>query len=358
MATDGIEIDLNNIPDDPQEALRLLEQIERGEQPTQAPAPTAAPTPAPAAAAPAPAPTPAPAAEVKVASQPSSETQQTAATSTEEPAGVATKDGKHVIPYSVLTSTRDRATRAEQLVKEMTDRVTALEQSIQAAANGAKPGATARAADAIAADAPAMSDADLEALKEDFPTVYKALKAQQAYTASLEQRVQEQAGFRQEVEASTQRSVEETVQDAIDANPKIAFIQSSDPEAFKLASQFDDTLKESPAWKDKPMSERFAKVIEMVEAATGEIKLPGVQTKPNEQPTATAADLKAAAQAAAAAATTATRTNVPTSLSEFPVGDPPAQSEAQALASMSQQQLAEKLGRMTPDQMDAYFATL
>lgn len=341
MATDGIEIDLNNIPDDPAEALKLLEAIERGGEPVSA---------APAAAAPA-------VEAVQAASEPVKETQTPTEPTEAEPAGVATKDGKHVIPYSVLQSEREQKVRANAALQEMTQRVATLEQSLQAAANGAKPGAAARAAEAVAADAPAMSDADLEALKEDFPTVYKALKATMAHAAVLEAQVREQASFRQEVEGASQRDVEMTVQEAIDSVPKLAHLQASDPQTFALAQQFDDTLKNAPAWANKPMAERFAKVIEMVESTNGAIDLPGSKSK-QEVPAPNAEDLKKQAQAAAAAATKVAKTNVPTSLSEFPVGEPAAQTETEALENMTHAQLAEKLTRMTPTQQEAYFATL
>ena len=62
----------------------------------------------------------------------------------QEPQGIATKDGKHVIPYSVLKSERDRATRAEQLANEMQERVKALESMVQSGNQGAKQGESAR----------------------------------------------------------------------------------------------------------------------------------------------------------------------------------------------------------------------
>lgn len=338
---EGIEIDLNSIPDTPEAALALLAQIEAGGEPVAA-APTAA-TPAVEA--------------VQAESEPVEKTQTPTEPTEAEAAGVATKDGKHVIPYSVLQSEREQKVRANTLLQEMTQRVTALEQSLQAAAKGANTGAAPRAAEAVAADATAMSDADLEALREDFPTVYKALKATMAHAAVLEAQVREQASFRQEVEGASQRDVEMTVQEAIDSVPKLAHLQASDPQTFALAQQFDDTLKNTPAWASKPMADRFAKVIEMVESTNGAIDLPGSKSK-QSPPAPNAEDLKKQAQAVAAAATKAAKTNVPTSLSEFPVGEPAAQTETEALENMTHAQLAEKLGRMTPAQQEAYFATL
>ncbi|MEJ0004363.1 MAG: hypothetical protein WDN30_14040 [Pararobbsia sp.] len=354
MAIEGNEIDLNNIPSDPAEALKLLEQLEAESndegQTTPAQPPVAA---APVVAAPA---AKAPEIIAPVSPEPGTETQQSTATSEDDAAGVATKDGKHVIPYSVLKSERERASAAHTLATEMADRVRTLEAALAAAANGAKPGAAARAAAAATADAPVISDADLEALKDDFPTVYKAMQAQMALTRQLEAQLQDQKGFRQEIEEASTRDIQETIQDVIDANPKLAHVQANDPDTFALASQFDDTLKSHAAWKDKPMSERFAKVIEMVEQTNGAITVPG--SKPSPKPAPTATDLKAAAKAAAAAQAQANASTVPTSLSEFPVGDPPAQTETEALSAMSHQALAEKFSKMTPEQMDAYLATI
>lgn len=358
MATEGTEIDLSTIPEDPAEALKLLAALESGE---------AAPAPAPAAPAAAPAtPAPAPAASAPAASEPSNATQAAAGASDPEPEGVFAKDGKNVIPYSVLRSEREQRTAAQNALSAANAQVDALKAQLAASAPGANTGAPARAAEQapVAAPEATMSDADLEALREDFPTVYKALKASQEQARVLQDQIRqqsdqlrEQANFRRDIESATQRETQDTVQDVIDANPKLAHIQANDATAFQLAQRFDDTLKSMPGWAHKPMAERFAKVIEMVEQANGAIALPGGKSGNQLQPTA--AELEAAARAAAAAATAKpAAASVPTSLSEFPVGQPPAQSEQGALESMSHFQVAAKLGSMTPEQMEAYFASL
>lgn len=343
MAPEGNEIDLNNIPDTAEAALALLAQIEAGDDPTKVAPPVVEAKPEVIA-------------DPKVGTAPSTETQQPTEPTEADAAGVATKDGKHVIPYSVLQSEREQKAAANRALVEMQERVVTLEKSLSAVANGANTGAAARAAAAVTAETSEMSDADLEALKEDFPTVYKALKATQAHAATLEAQIREQAGFKQEVEAASQRNVEETIQDVIDSNPKLAHIQANDADAFALASQLDDTLKANPKWAGRPMSERFAKVIEMVEQANGAITVPGGTSKQQNAPTA--ADLKKAALATATATVKADQSIVPTSLSEFPSGDHAAQDEQEALEQLSVFGLAAKLGKMTPAQQEAYFATL
>ncbi len=269
-----------------------------------------------------------------------------------EPQGVATKNGSHIIPYSVLKSERERATRAEQLLQETQARLAEI-QAQSTGTPGAKPGESARTEpNSFASD---LSPEDLELLKEDFPTVYKAIKAAEAQFQLLESKLQPVENSVRQAEAERVKSVTESVQDAIDSIPKLSHIQATDPEAFNLAVQFDAALRDQPAWAGKSFAERFQKATEMVEAAIGEIKVPGQEPPPAQK---TPEQLKAEALQAAAKAAKTNRTNVPTSLSEAPAGIPAAQDERQAADEMSPLQLAEKFASMTPDQMDAYFRTL
>lgn len=335
----SIELDLNTT--DPEQLAKVFEQLSSGETPvTKEPEP-----PAPAAT------------DDQTKNDPVTDEAQQAKqgqTAPEpEPEGVATKDGKHVIPYSVLKSERDRASRAEQLATEMQERVKALESMVQSGNQKAKQGESART-DPQTPAASDLSPEDLEALKEDFPTVYKAVMASMAAADRLRTQLEPVQETVRNAEADAARSAQETVQDAIDSVPKLAHIQASNKEAFELAKQFDATLRTQSAWANKPLAERFTKITEMVESALGPIELPG-QPPASQQ---SAEDLKKAAQAKAAQAAKAGRTDVPTSLSEFPVGQHAAQDEREAAENLTPLQLAQKFSSMTPDQMDAYFRTL
>lgn len=332
------DFDLDNLATDPESLAKAFEALEAGDTP-------AASDPKPAD------PDPKPDDTSKV--EPEGKTQQQDGLDNAEPDGVATKDGKRVIPYAVLKSERERASRAEQVAEEMRQRVAELEASVKAASQGAKTGESARTENPapVAND---LSPEDLEALKEDFPTVYKAVMASMAAAKALEAKLQPVEETVREAKADQARSAQETVQDAIDSIPKLAHIQSSNPEAFELAKQFDATLRTQSKWANASLSERFQKVTQMVEAALGDIDIPG-QAKTTQ---ISAGDLKAAAKAKADAATRANKSVVPTSLSEFPVGDSAAQDEREAAENMTPMQLAEHLNKMTPDQMDAYFQTL
>lgn len=332
----SIEFDVNTT--DPEQLAKVFEQLENGETPVVKE------------------PDPQPAETATVKNDPvTDETQQAKqgqAATEPEPEGVATKDGKHVIPYSVLKSERDRATRAEQLANEMAEKVKALEAA-QSGNQGAKQGESART-DPQQPTVSDLSPEDLAALKEDFPTVYKAVMASMAAAERLAAQLQPVQETVRNAEAEKERTAQESVQDAIDSVPKLAHIQASNKEAFELAKQFDATLRTQKAWADKPLSERFAKVAEMVESAIGPIDVPG--SKATSQPSAE--DLRKAAIAKAAQAAKASRTDVPTSLSEFPAGQNAAQDEREAAETLTPLQIAEKFASMTPDQMDAYFQNL
>lgn len=339
----GIELDLNNLSDNPEDLQKVFEQLEAGGEP--------------AAAVPK-EPEPAPKEPEKAqtnddpANKEPQKAEQGLSDNEADAAGVATKDGKHVIPYSVLKSERDRASRAEQIAREAQERVAALEQQLKAGNQGANTGEGART-DPQQPTASDLSAEDLEALKEDFPTVYKAVMASMAAAKALETKLQPVEESVRSAEAERERSATETVQDAIDSVPKLAHIQATNKDAFELAKQFDATLRTQSAWANKPLSERFAKVTEMVESAIGPIDLPG-----SKKASPSAEDLAKAAKAKAEQDAKASRTNVPTSLSEFPAGQHAAQDEREAAEQLTHQQLAEKFAGMNADQMDAYFRSL
>ena len=92
----------------------------------------------------------------------------------------------------------------------------------------------------------------------------------------------------------------------------------------------------------------------MVESTIGPIEIPGSQKATSQN----VGDLKKAAMAKAEQVAKSNRSNVPTSLSEFPAGQHAAQDEQEAAEQMTALQLAEKFSTMTPDQMDAYFRNL
>lgn len=364
------DIDLNNLPDNPEALHKAFEQIEAGEdlalsKPENADEKAAAAEQEQAGNQ-----------QEQVASeeQPPKEVKQEPAadeqpkpkaeevTKTDEAAGVATKDGKHIIPYSVLKSERDRAARAEQIARNAEERLAALQAQLAAGSQGANTGEGARTEQqAIAASD--ISDTELESIKDDFPVIYKAIKASMAKQQALEGQLRPVEERVRMTQAEREREAAQTVQEAIDAVPKLAHIQASNHGAFELAKQIDATLRTQAAWADKPLNERFSKVVEMVESAIGPIDLPGqaqAQSQAPEQSKASpsAEELMKAAKAKAAQAAKVAGTHVPTSLSEFPAGQSPVTNEREAAEQLTPQQLYTKFAGMSADQMEEYLQSL
>jgi len=277
-------------------------------------------------------------------------------TQEDDPEGVATKDGKNIIPYSVLRSERDKSARAQQLLLDSQNRVAELEAQLQNANNpGTKTGDTTRANDQIQPD-DELSEEDLAQLKEDFPTVHKALMAQKAMTAQLESKLAPVEKSVNDIQQDRENSTAEDVQAAIDSVPKLAHIQATDNEAFDLAKQFDATLKVRPNWADRPLAERFAKVVEMVESSLGiTIEIPAAKSKTDSM---SADEIANAARAKAESTAKASKSGVPNSLSDFPAGHAVAENEGSAVEQMNHAQLSEKLWRMTPEEQQKFYASL
>lgn len=338
-------IDQGSMPTDPEELLRMFNDFEGGE--------AASPKDEPAAS---------------LTAEDNPETNDSAQavnneekdqgqqdnTSEQEPEGVATKDGKHIIPFSVLKGERDRAARAEQLANEANQRIAELEEKLKAGTPQAKTGESADTNDSIQG-IDNLSDEELETLKEDFPTVYKGVMMALSVSKDVASKLKPvEESVRGDQEAR-QRSAADEVQEAIDSVPKLAHIQANNPELYELAKQHDAILRGQSQWQDKPMSERFKKVVELVEASTGQtVDLPETH-KTNSM---SAAELAKAARNKAAAEAAANKSIVPTSLSEFPAGRHAASDEHSAATEMNHLQLAEKMAGMTQAQMDAYFDSL
>lgn len=177
-----------------------------------------------------------------------------ATTTTAEPVGgVASKDGKKVLPYIVLTSARDE-TR-----KERTARVAAeaeaqrLREENEALRSGKQP--------AAAAETP--SEEEVAEVAKSSPKVAAALTAAQRRAQELEE---ENAALRTKVpeSATPARSPQEEVDEAIDQIPLLATWRATDPEKFARAVAIDKVEKDSPKWKGKSYAERFEAVTKKV----------------------------------------------------------------------------------------------
>ncbi|EOZ4487572.1 hypothetical protein ACQLT9_004426 [Salmonella enterica subsp. diarizonae] len=139
-----------------------------------------------------------------------------------------------------------------------------------------------------------ISDEQIAKIKEDFPEVANALTLMARKYDYLQAQVQGVQPQREEKDNTA-------VTAALNATPDLVEWQQSDPDRFALAVHLDEKLQTDPAWKDKPLTERFAEVARRTRAAYGEAPSdPVVEQDKSQKVLAAAADKVAKADTAAA----------------------------------------------------------
>lgn len=220
--------------------------------------------------------------------------------------GVASKNGQHIIPYEVLEAERAEAKRLREEVEQLRaaqaerDKLQALLEK-----NG------------IAADSDELTMEQIEQLAEDYPDVGKALVGIARKLQAMEQKPEPAAN---------------PVLEALDAVPDLKQWQAADPDRFTFAVTIDDRLKEDPAFKDKPLAERFAEAARRTRAAFGD-EVPAAKPAPKPEPK----DVDA----------------VPRSPGDLGQSVRAPTSQAERYQAMSQEQLMAEMSTMTPAQIEA-----
>ncbi|EKQ9928103.1 hypothetical protein JJG61_005597 [Salmonella enterica subsp. enterica serovar Panama] len=248
--------------------------------------------------------------------------------------GILARDGKHVIPYDVLEAERaekQRLTqRYEQQLAEEQRKIDLLTSQIKQA--GMTP-------DPLPEQA-RISDEQIARIREDFPEVANALTLMARKYDYLQSQVQ-----REQPQREAEERDNTAVTAALNATPDLVEWQQSDPDRFALAVHLDEKLQTDPAWKDKPLTERFAEVARRTRAAYGEAPSdPVVEQDKNQKVLAVAADKVAKADAATA---------LPDSPSD--VGNTAAapQDKFEQLLGASYAEAAELMSTMSDDDINA-----
>ena len=164
---------------------------------------------------------------------------------------VSSKDGAHKIPYAVLEHERAEAKRLRE--ENETLRQAAAERD-QLKAKLEKEGISLTD-DQIAE----LTPEKLAELTEDYPGVGPAIKVLTSKLAALE------AKSAQPVTPATN-----PIEAALQAVPDLLAWKDADADRFTFAVTVDEHLKSDPAWKDKPLSERFAEAAKRTRAAFGD----------------------------------------------------------------------------------------
>lgn len=248
--SDLASLDLNNLPSDPEELLKLLNGGDAGTG-------------------------------VKEQVEGEDENIQGQGSSPEPPkedeAPILSADGKHQIPYSVLRRERDARQAMEAENAALQKQIEGLKQQTPGEAS---PGVSYPELD--------PEDPDIKALEEEFPEIAKLNQATRAENLRLRQEMEALKSrsdqmlkqWESEQEKKQQAEVDE-VNTLIDANPVLRYLRAEgDEKLWNAAIEIDQRLRSSPAWSEKPMAERFAKVVERLEEDFGPVKLPAEYQSP------------------------------------------------------------------------------
>lgn len=294
------------------------------------------------------------------------------------PDGVLAKDGKNVIPYAVLESTRRRTEEAERqaaearrLAEEATARARELEEQLKQRSAGGDQTATQQGGDDSDALLQSLeaSAASMEKLAEETPALAEVLAPQIAASKALMQSVKVLQAkvdqFEQRVQqddATQAKSAEDRVQSAIDANPVLRYWQNEDAKAFDRAAQFDMRMrglneKGEPVASPDPdyiamsLDDRFKFVVETMEKRHGPVTLPDnykpaaatTQQQPPQQDGQSdqSGDIKARTEEKLKEAAV----KRPMTLSDLPGGAPPLTGDKR-LEEMSPHEIEQQVNKM------------
>ncbi|EKS2200677.1 hypothetical protein QBG36_002937 [Salmonella enterica] len=206
----------------------------------------------------------------------------------EDVKGILARDGKHVIPYDVLEAERTGRQRVEQEAFLLKQQLTEEQRKIDLLTSQIKQ--AGMTPDPLPEEA-RISDEQIAKIREEYPEVANALTLMFRKYDYLQARIQE----------AQQVPQENPVVQAMNAVPDLVVWQRSDPDKFAVAIHLDEKLQTDPAWKDKPLTERFAEVARRTRAAYGEVPPePVAEQDKNQKVLAAVADKVAKADAAAA----------------------------------------------------------
>lgn len=201
--------------------------------------------------------------ETEVTPTPGENVEQTGAgtaTTEELPKGIATQDGKHVIPYAVLEAARAESRRNAESQQRASIELEQTKRQLQMLTQQVNQ---AGLTPAKLPEESQITPEQLAKIRDDFPELSGVFE-------TLVQKID----YLQKANPSTQPSpVESTgnpVTDALKATPELEGWQTADPDRFSLAVHLDEKLQSDPAWKDKPLTERFSEVVRRTKAAYGE----------------------------------------------------------------------------------------
>ncbi len=251
----------------------------------------------------------------------------------EQPAPIQNKNGTATIPYTVLTSARQRAAQVEaELAETKRDRDAARE-------------ALAKAQAAAAPDTSAQSNVDaMDLTDEELDDMPEPVKKLAKYAKALEEKVAKIESTAGQVASQHQHQQQESLQDEIDAVPDLAEWQGKGGILWARSIEIDKAFRNQPEWANKPLRERFEAVAEAVRAEVG---LPPRQQQQTQGKTEQAGQHGAKPT-----------DQPPSSLSDIPGGGAPMLDTHDSIERTSAVGLASRMTGMSDANIDALLASL
>jgi hypothetical protein len=261
-------------------------------------------------------------------SEETTETEAEEKTEEDLPAVVATRDGKRVIPYEVLSSAREQG-------KQLAAENAALKQKLaeqETHSQNVTKFLTAKGIDpeqiTDAQAAAGLSKEEMEQLDELDPVIGKAIRLLNENVAASKQQLQQSNAVPPEVQA-------------LQNNADLFSWEKSDPDRFDFACLIDDKLKVDPKFKDASLADRFAEVARRTKVAFGDTsEAPAQSTKKiNETAQKKVDDVMSS--------------SVPRSLSNLGVTPSAERSPIEMLAEKDASELLSDMANMHPDKLMA-----
>jgi hypothetical protein len=182
-----------------------------------------------------------------------------------EIAGVLTKDGKHLMPFSVVQDLRSTVATRTAENTQLQAEVERLKAEKQALVDGTQP----------AAPSPeSKTEEEIDAISADFPPLGNQLRELRAEISALKAKPEPAAAPMAPAVAPAS-----PVQPIIDTMPLLVRWQARGGELWEQAVSLDNALKQDPQWAGKPMPERFAEVQRRVANDYG-IPIPSAPSAP------------------------------------------------------------------------------
>lgn len=177
---------------------------------------------------------------------------------------VKAKDGKHEIPYAVLEGQRKLVTDTQKALNQSNTTAAELQEKLDESNKQltALKGALEKNGVDLPKDFSNLTAEDLDEIADQYDEVGPIIKALHNQVQKLSEKTQPEV---------TDTPSEHPSMIAVKNNADLNGWMNDDPDRWGYATSIDDTLRQDPTWKDKPLQERFEEAAKRTKAAFGDI---------------------------------------------------------------------------------------